>query len=72
MAKYTVHEAKTHFSKLLLKAAEGEEVIIMNRDKPVAQLMPIEAKKRNWGFLKSEVKVSKDFDELPEDFEEYT
>jgi prevent-host-death family protein len=72
MAKYTVHEAKTNFSKLLLKAAEGEEVVIMNRDKPVARLVPVETKKRNWGFLKTEVRVSKDFDELPEGFEDYT
>jgi prevent-host-death family protein len=72
MAKYTVHQAKTQFSKLLLKAAEGEEVIIMNRNKPVAKVVPLDSKKRNWGFLGSEVRVSDDFDKTPESFEDYS
>jgi prevent-host-death family protein len=69
MAKYTVREAKTNFSKLLLKAVAGEDVIITRRDKPVARVVPVEGKKRNWGFLKSEVRVAKDFDEVPDGFE---
>jgi hypothetical protein len=36
MAKYTIHQAKTQCSMLLFKAAEGEEVIITNRDKLIA------------------------------------
>jgi len=40
---YTVHQAKTHFSRLLKEAEAGKEVIVMRGSKPVAKLVPIEA-----------------------------
>lgn len=36
-----VHEAKTHFSKLLEKAHTGEEIILAKAGKPYARLMPL-------------------------------
>jgi prevent-host-death family protein len=36
-----IHEAKTHLSRLLVRVAEGEEVIIARSGKPVARLVPI-------------------------------
>jgi prevent-host-death family protein len=39
---YTVHQAKTHFSRLLKEAEAGEEVIVMRGCKPVAKLVPLE------------------------------
>ena len=39
---YTVHQAKTHFSKLLKEAEAGKEVVVMRGSKPVAKLVPIE------------------------------
>ncbi len=44
-----VHEAKTHFPRLLERVALGEEVIIAKAGTPVAKLIPIESKKRK-GF----------------------
>jgi prevent-host-death family protein len=38
---YTVHEAKTHFSRLLKEAEAGQEVIVMRGSKPVAKVVPI-------------------------------
>ena len=38
MTIVNIHEAKTHFSKLLAKVAAGEEVIIARAGKPVARL----------------------------------
>ena len=38
---YTVHQAKTHFSKLLKEAEAGKEVIVMRGAKPVAKIVPI-------------------------------
>ena len=38
---YTVHQAKTHFSRLLKEAEAGQEVIVMRGTKPVAKLVPI-------------------------------
>ena len=36
-----IHEAKTHFSKLVDRAAAGEEIVIGRAGKPVARLVPI-------------------------------
>jgi len=39
--KVNIYEAKTHFSKLLARVMEGEEIIIAKAGKPVARLVPI-------------------------------
>ena len=39
---YTVHQAKTHFSRLLKEAEAGQEVIVLRGKKPVAKLVPID------------------------------
>jgi|ERR1017187_3493419 prevent-host-death family protein len=38
---YTVHQAKTHFSRLLKEAEAGKEVIVLRGSKPVAKIVPI-------------------------------
>jgi len=38
---YTVHQAKTNFSRLLKEAEAGEEVIVMRGSTPVAKVVPI-------------------------------
>ena len=40
-----IHEAKTHFSRLLQRVANGEEVTIARAGVPVARLVPVEPKK---------------------------
>ena len=35
-----VHEAKTHFSKLLVRLSHGEEIVIGKAGRPVARLVP--------------------------------
>ena len=42
MAQVSVHEAKTHLSKLLRRVAEGEEIWIANAGRPVATLVSVE------------------------------
>ncbi|MFC7500357.1 type II toxin-antitoxin system Phd/YefM family antitoxin [Enterovirga sp. GCM10030262] len=37
-----VHDAKTHFSRLLERAHAGEEIILAKAGKPYAKLVPIE------------------------------
>jgi prevent-host-death family protein len=39
---YTVHQAKTHFSRLIKEAEAGQEVIVMRGKKPIAKLVPLE------------------------------
>ena len=64
-----VHQAKTHLSKLLARAAQGEEIIIGKSGKPVARLTAFDLndKPRPLGLWKGKVKVAKDFDRLPRD-----
>lgn len=40
MAQFNVHEAKTHFSRLLDLVIEGEEILITRNGIPVAELVP--------------------------------
>ena len=39
---YTVHQAKTHFSRLLKEAEAGQEVVVMRGKKPVAKIVAIQ------------------------------
>jgi prevent-host-death family protein len=51
---YTVHQAKTHFSRLLKEAEAGQEVVVMRGSTPVAKIVPISlapAPKRQLGGL---------------------
>ena len=54
---YTVHQAKTNLSKLLRKAARGEEVVIARGKTPVAKLVALSTrkKKRVPGRLKGKI-----------------
>ena len=49
----TIHEAKTHLSRLIAAVERGEEVIIARRDKPVVRLVMEERQKpkRRLGFM---------------------
>ena len=42
MATINIHEAKTHFSKLVNRAHAGEEIIVAKAGKPYARLMPLQ------------------------------
>jgi prevent-host-death family protein len=64
-----IHEAKTHFSKLLAQVSTGEEIIIAKAGKPVARLGPIQpkaTKKRIPGIDKGKIWMSEDFDVMSE------
>jgi antitoxin (DNA-binding transcriptional repressor) of toxin-antitoxin stability system len=43
---YTVHQAKTHLSRLLKEAEAGKEVVLMRGKKPVARIVAIEEPKK--------------------------
>ena len=67
MRTVNIHEAKTHFSKLLDAVAAGEEVVIAKAGRPVARLAPMETPKpdvsRRMGFM-PDIKVPDDFDTM--------
>lgn len=41
MSSVTAYEAKTHFSALLARAEQGEQVTITKHGRPVARLVPV-------------------------------
>lgn len=43
MTKASIAEAKAHLSSLISQVKNGEEVVITDRGKPVARLVPIQA-----------------------------
>jgi prevent-host-death family protein len=65
-----IHEAKTHLSRLVARVARGESFIIAKAGKPLARVIPIEAKEApedRLGFMKGEMAVPKDFDKMGRD-----
>ena len=73
MIQVTIHEAKTHLSKLIKQVVEGEEVIIAKANKPMVKLIPIlrSEPKRKIGTAKGMLKIADDFDLPLDDFKEY-
>jgi prevent-host-death family protein len=69
MQMVNMHEAKTHFSKLVDAAANGEEIIIAKAGVPTAKLVGLNPVKPRlkFGTLKGKMTIPDDFDEpLPE------
>ena len=65
-----VHEAKTHFSRLLADVQAGKEVVISKAGRPVAKLVPFSPpspRLREPGGWEGRVWIAPDFDDLPED-----
>ena len=69
-----IHEAKTHFSKLVERAAAGEEIVIGKAGKPVARLGPYSPPappKRRPGSLKGKIRILPGFDEMDKEIEKW-
>jgi prevent-host-death family protein len=64
MTVVNIHDAKTQLSKLIEKAAAGNDVVIARGGKPVARLTRLGSSKRKlkFGILKGKIKISADFD----------
>lgn len=42
MVEVSVHEAKTHLSRLLRRVLAGEEIVIARSGKPIARIVPLD------------------------------
>ncbi|HEU5064240.1 MAG TPA: type II toxin-antitoxin system prevent-host-death family antitoxin [Solirubrobacterales bacterium] len=73
MARVGMHEAKTQLSKLVERVEAGEEIVITRRGQPAVRLVP---ERQGQGFAslagawRGRVRISDDFDELPDDLAE--
>lgn len=68
MPQFSVHQAKTHLSRLLRQAVAGEEIVITRSGQPVARLVAVEDNRPIFGIDEGRFVVPDDFDEpLDED-----
>jgi prevent-host-death family protein len=63
-----MHEAKTQLSRLVARAAAGEDIVIAKAGHPVARLVPYEERKepRKPGSMKGKIWMADDWDETPQ------
>jgi prevent-host-death family protein len=65
-----IQEAKTQLSRLVDRAADGEEIVVARNGRPVARLValqPAEAPRRG-GWARDEITIGPAFDDpLPDD-----
>jgi prevent-host-death family protein len=71
MDTINIHEAKTHLSRLVDRAAKGEGFIIAKAGKPLVKVMPLDAPSgaqvRRLGFMEGQLQVPEDFDTMAAD-----
>ena len=63
-----IHEAKTHLSRLIEQAVQGEPFVIAKAGKPVVKVTAIDAPepaaKCRLGFLAGHLSIPEDFDQM--------
>ena len=66
-----IHDAKTHLSRLIEEAVQGEPFVIAKAGKPVVRVTAIDAPPplavRRTGFLAGQISVPEDFDQMGAD-----
>ena len=68
MRTYNMHEAKTHLSRLVREAVDGDPFIIARSGKPLVKVVPVSAPEpdamRRTGFMRGRISVPDDFDTM--------
>ena len=68
MQTIDIHEAKTHLSRLVDQAANGEPFVIAKARKPLVKVVPLWAPEagqlKRLGFLTGHIDVPEDFDQM--------
>ena len=70
MSQVNLYEAKSQLSRLVDRAAAGEEIVIAKGGRPLARLVPLVVRTapRQLGMLAGQVRIGTDFDDpLPDD-----
>lgn len=62
MREASVHEAKTHLSRLLNQVLAGEDVVITRSGKPIARIVAIKESRPLFGVDTGRFRVPHDFD----------
>ena len=61
MQQVTIHAAKTHLSRLIEAAMNGEEIVIAKASKPVVRLVPVPQRPFQVGLLAGQLGTAPDF-----------
>jgi prevent-host-death family protein len=68
MRTVNIHEAKTHLSRLVDRAAKGEPFIIAKAGKPLVKVVPLDAppagEVKRFDFMAGQISVPDDFDTM--------
>ena len=68
MYTVNIHEAKTHLSRLIDRAAKGEPFIIAKAGKPLVKVTALDAPAtdeiKRIGFMEGQILVPDDFDQM--------
>ena len=68
MRTVNIHEAKTHLSRLVDRAAKGEPFVIAKAGKPLVKVTALDAPAarpvRRLGFMAGQIDVPDDFDRM--------
>lgn len=68
METVNIHEAKTHLSRLIDRAAKGEPFVIAKAGKPLVKVTALDAPEagaaRRLGFMTGQIQVPDDFDRM--------
>jgi prevent-host-death family protein len=62
--KVNIHYAKTHLSKLIEQAENGDEIILARNGKPAVKLVPVSNQEKKHGLLGAgigKIWISEDF-----------
>ena len=74
MKEVTIHEAKTHLSRLIREVEQGASITLKRGDKVVARIVPATTTlpDRVWGQGAGKVEIKPDFDDpLPEEIQRF-
>jgi len=68
-----MRDARSSLSRLVKRAASGEEILIANRGKPMAMLIRIPQRraKLRWDIFKGKIEMTDDFDAPLGEFKNY-
>ena len=63
------YQAKTQLAELIRRALAGERIVIARAGKPLVELKPFQASRREGGQWRGQVEMADDFDAPLEDLE---
>jgi prevent-host-death family protein len=70
-SQINIYDAKTQLSRLVDRAAAGEEIVIARAGRPLAKLVPLTGGRalRRIGLCVGKIRIAPDFDDMPEDLQ---